>query len=186
MLECAKKLNPELLQEVSELILRNIPAETYESLQRKTSQRKWGNIPPHKLSALAKKQNEYLRKRYSTKDSQYEYELEKLRSMNWYINVLFMVYLVICMICVYVIIVGNNFKDMNKYKKGFFIFLLFLFPYVMTPLEGSLLNLLSYILKTITGETYDKSEYQYVLDSGYLPGLPPTIPMPEFLSKLFF
>lgn len=186
IIDCLNKLPTQEKDIILKNILPLLPSEMLVSLENIQCKKDWGSMPEHKLADLARRQNEYIKKRYSTKDSQYEYKLQQVSSLTNTIHVLFYLYAILSIICIYIIIFGEQFLEFGKYSKIIMILLLFLFPYIMTPIEGAIINFVYFLIKMITGETVDTAEYQYVLDTSYIPGLPPTIPMPEILANILY
>lgn len=130
----------------------------------------------------AKTQNRLIEKQIRTKKGIYEYRLKQVSSLNFTINILFWIYVILSIAVFYIIIFSGKFKDYNKYVRYTMVSMVVVYPYVVSPLLAYLLSIFSYILHMITGETYEfTKDYDFIVDASYVPDLP----IPDFIKRIF-
>jgi hypothetical protein len=113
-------------------------------------------------TAIAKVQNEYMKRRFSTQYSLYNYELEKLLFLNNITYPLLMLYFIAAAVYLGIIFIGPN-RDKNSYIfKGGALLILILFPFLITPVEYIIVRSVLFTLRTFTGNVLEDDDYNYL------------------------
>lgn len=121
------------------------------------------------LSKIARIQNDYMKRRFSTQNSLYNYEILNLRYMHQITYALFILYFIIAAGYLGIIFIGpNREKTSFSYKASILLFTL-LFPFLITPIEYTLFRGVLFIVKTLTGQLFVSDNYEYILDQTYVP-----------------
>jgi hypothetical protein len=121
------------------------------------------------LLVLAKRQNDAMRRRFSTYKSKFNYKIGQIRYLNGFIYVLIWAYFILAAVLLFQIFVGKTAKRYNFYVKFGVLIVLILFPYVITPLEMFFLRLGAFIIETITGNVFNRPDHEFVVDYSYVP-----------------
>lgn len=121
------------------------------------------------LEKIGKVQNDYMKRRFSTRYSQYNYDITKLRFLNSFAYGLFVFYFFLSAIYLGIILIGPNKDKFSNFYKGNVFLILVLFPYLITPLEYILLRVTLFLTETIVGNVFDTDDYNYIIDQTYLP-----------------
>jgi len=111
---------------------------------------------------VAKVQNEYMKRRFSTQYSQYNYEVGKLEFLNKIMYPLLMLYFIVAAVYLGIIFIGPN-RDKNSYlfKVGALVILI-LFPFLITPIEYILVRGVLFVFRTFTGNVLEDDDYNYL------------------------
>ena len=118
---------------------------------------------------IARIQNDYMKRRFSTQNSLYNYEILNLRYMHQITYALFILYFIIAAGYLGIIFIGpNREKTSFSYKASILLFIL-LFPFLITPIEYTLFRGVLFIVKTLTGQLFVSDNYEYILDQTYVP-----------------
>jgi lipopolysaccharide export LptBFGC system permease protein LptF len=113
-------------------------------------------------AAIAKVQNEYMKRRFSTQYSQYNYEVGKLQFLNKITYPLMMLYFIVAAVYLGIIFIGPN-RDKNSYIfKVCALVILILFPFIITPIEYIIVRGVLFVLKTFTGNVFEHDDYDYL------------------------
>ena len=112
-------------------------------------------------AAVAKVQNEYMKRRFSTQYSLYNYEVEKLLFLNQFMYPLLMLYFIAAAVYLGIIFIGPN-RDKNSYIfKVCALIILILFPFLITPAEYIMLRGVLFLLRNFTGNVLEDDDYNY-------------------------
>lgn len=118
---------------------------------------------------LAKQQNEYMRRRFSTKQSQYEYKTGQNRFLNNFIYALLWVYFILAAIYLAIVFVSPKRDQFSYQYKVAVLLILVLYPFIITPIEYFILRGLALIVETVVGNVFERDDYEYVMDYTHLP-----------------
>ena len=118
---------------------------------------------------LAKQQNEYMRRRFSTKQSQYEYKTGQNRFLNNFTYALLWVYFILAAIYLAIVFVSPKRDQFSYQYKVAVLLILVLYPFVITPIEYFILRGLALIVETVVGNVFERDDYEYVMDYTHLP-----------------
>ena len=118
---------------------------------------------------LAKQQNEYMRRRFSTKQSQYEYKMGQNRFLNNFTYALLWVYFILAAIYLAIVFVSPKRDQFSYQYKVAVLLILVLYPFVITPIEYFILRGLALIVETVVGNVFERDDYEYVMDYTHLP-----------------
>uniref|UniRef100_A0A6C0CMV4 Uncharacterized protein n=1 Tax=viral metagenome TaxID=1070528 RepID=A0A6C0CMV4_9ZZZZ len=120
---------------------------------------------------IAQRQNQAVRRRFTTGDSQYMYKVEKIKSLNFYIYVFIWIYVILAGFYIWIIFIGKKSSNYSISYKIAALIIIILFPYLITPIELFYARLITYIIETVAGNVYTRPDYEYVVDSTYIPSL---------------
>ena len=129
------------------------------------------NVNIEKLKKIADAQNDAMRRRFSTHTSAYNYKIGQLQSLNSFIYVLIWAYFILAAIYLWKIYVSSESAQYTFYYKLGILFVLVLFPYVITPIEMFFIRMVAYIVETIVGNVFNRPDYEYVIDYSYIPNV---------------
>lgn len=118
---------------------------------------------------LAKQQNEYMRRRFSTKQSQYEYKTGQNRFLNNFTYALLWIYFILAAIYLAIVFVSPKRDQFSYQYKVAVLLILVLYPFVITPIEYFILRGLALIVETVVGNVFERDDYEYVIDYTHLP-----------------
>ena len=118
---------------------------------------------------LAKQQNEYMRRRFSTKQSQYEYKTGQNRFLNNFTYALLWVYFILAAIYLAIVFVSPKRNQFSYQYKVAVLLILVLYPFVIAPIEYFILRGLTLIMETVIGNVFERDDYEYVVDYTHLP-----------------
>lgn len=118
---------------------------------------------------LAKQQNEYMRRRFSTKQSQYEYKTGQNRFLNNFTYALLWVYFILAAIYLAIVFVSPKRNQFSYQYKVAVLLILVLYPFVIAPIEYFILRGLTLIVETVVGNVFERDDYEYVVDYTHLP-----------------
>ena len=121
------------------------------------------------LVNVAKAQNDYMKRRFSTKESSYNYKVGQISYLHNLTYGLLWVYFILAALYLAIIMVGPKSKNYSYVYKLLTLIFLVLFPYIVTPVEMFLLRGLSLIVETIFGNVFNRPDHEYVIDYSYLP-----------------
>ena len=121
------------------------------------------------LEKIGKIQNEYMKRRFSTRYSQYNYDIAKLQFLNSFTFGLFVFYFFLTAIYLGILFIGPNRDKFSSFYKGNVLLILVLFPFLITPLEYIILRGILFITETLVGKVFDSDDYNYIIDQTYLP-----------------
>jgi hypothetical protein len=124
-----------------------------------------------KLVELAKQQNDYMRRRFSTKYSQYSYKVGQIQLLHNLTYGLVWIYFILAAFYLGILFVGPNRKLYSYKYKGLILLALVLFPYVITPIEYFFVRLFVFLTETTVGNVYERDDHEYVVDYTYVPNL---------------
>ena len=118
---------------------------------------------------LAKQQNEYMKRKYSTKYSKYNYKVQQTRSLHYYTYAMIWIYFLLASLYLGVLFVGPN-RNYYSFSYKFFILLfLVLYPFLITPFEYLIFRAFVFITETIVGNVFTRDDHEYVIDQSYFP-----------------
>ena len=120
---------------------------------------------------LAKQQNEYMKRRFSTQYSQYNYEIVKLQFLNKITFALMFLYFIVAAVYLGILFVGPNRGEHSFLFKVTALLVIILFPYFITPLEYFLFRIALFVVETCTGDLFRHDDYEYLIDQTYVPNL---------------
>jgi hypothetical protein len=121
------------------------------------------------IEKLSQTQNEYMKQRFSTKYSQYNYDLKEMQTVSRALYALLLLYFIFSAIYLGIIFVGPN-RDKTSYVfKGCAVAFLVLFPFCITPVEYYLFRGFRFVVETSLGSVYQKDDYEFLLDTRFLP-----------------
>ena len=118
---------------------------------------------------LAKRQNDAMRRRYSTQASKHYYKIGQLKSLNGFIYVLIWAYFILAAIYLGRMFVGEDANTYSFFYKMAVLIVLVIFPYVITPIEMFFFRMIAFILEFIVGNIFHRPDYEYVIDYSYIP-----------------
>ena len=118
---------------------------------------------------IAKKQNDYMRRRFSTKQSQYNYKIGQLHFLHNFTYALLWVYFILSAIYLAIVFVSPKRDQFSYQYKVIVLLVLVLFPFVITPIEYFVLRGLALIVETVVGNVFERDDYEYVVDHSNLP-----------------
>jgi len=124
-----------------------------------------------KHEKIALRQNEAVRKRYTTQYSQVDYKQGQIRSLNNLIYALLWIYFILAAVYLWKIFVSKSSGNYSFRFKMIVLILLVLYPYIITPLEVFFLRMITFIVENVVGNVYKRPDYDYVIDRTYLPNL---------------
>ena len=118
---------------------------------------------------LAKQQNEYMKRRFSTKYSEYNYKVVQQYSLHNFTYALIWIYFILSAVYLGILFVGPKRQKFSYRYKVMMLIILVLFPYVVTPIEYFIFRGISYIIETTIGNVFKRDDYQYLVDYTYMP-----------------
>ena len=118
---------------------------------------------------LAKQQNEYMKRRFSTQYSQYNYEIVKLQSITKITFALMLLYFIVAAVYLGIIFIGPNRDQHSFVYKASTLLVIILFPYLITPIEYFLFRGVLFVLEILSGGLYGHDDYAYMIDQTYVP-----------------
>jgi len=124
-----------------------------------------------KHEKMASKQNEVVRKRYTTQYSQVDYKHGQIRMLNYFIYALIWIYFILSVVYLWMIFVSKSSSEYTFRYKMFVLVGLLLFPYIITPLEMFFMRMITFVVETVVGNVYTRPDYDYVIDRSYVPTL---------------
>ena len=127
--------------------------------------------PTQNEKDIAKTQNEYMKRRFSTQYSQYNYEIGKLQFLNKIMYSLMMLYFVIAAVYLGILFIGPN-RDKNSFifKIGVLLAIIF-YPFLITPIEYFSFRCVLFVLETLLGNIFTNDDYGYLIDQTYVPNV---------------
>ena len=121
------------------------------------------------MAELAKTQNEYMKRRFSTQYSQYNYEIGKLQSLNKITYGLMLLYYIVAGVYLGIIFIGPT-RDKSTYLfKISILLIIMLFPFLITPVEYFLYRVVLFVVETFMGKVFENDDYGYLIDQTYVP-----------------
>ena len=121
-------------------------------------------------------QNEYMKRRFSTKNSQYNYDIVHLRFLNSIAHAMLFFYFFLGAIYLGILFIGQN-KDKTSYFYKISVLLIIVgLPFLITPIEYVLFRGTQFVVETVIGKVFEIDDYGYILDQTYVP---------NFLSSKF-
>ena len=118
---------------------------------------------------LAKNQNEYMARRFSTKYSAYKYKTEQTRFLNNFTYALIWIYFLLAAIYLGIIFVGPKRSEFSYKYKVIALLVIVLFPYLITPIEYFVLRGIAFVIETTVGNVFKRDDHTYIVDYTYLP-----------------
>ena len=113
------------------------------------------------LEKIGLTQNEYMKRRFSTKYSQYTYDIVHLQFLNSIARVMLFFYFLLGAIYLGILFLGQN-KDKTSYTyKISALVILLLLPFVITPIEYILFRGTQFIVETVIGKVFELDDYHY-------------------------
>ena len=123
------------------------------------------------LLALARNQNTYMDKRYSTTYSKYKYTVEQTSSLERYTSIFMILYIILGISFLVILVVGPKSKETSLRMKGFVLMALILYPFCISVIEYYLLKCWQFVIYLLTGSVFPYSDYEYIIDYTYIPKL---------------
>ena len=127
-------------------------------------------IENDQIKALAKQQNEYMRRRFSTKYSAYNYKVEQTRILHNVTYGLMWVYFILAAFYLGILFVSPSQQNYGIYYKMAILLVLVLYPFLITPLEYFVFRAITFVIETIVGNVFTRDDHEYVVEHTYLPG----------------
>jgi hypothetical protein len=121
------------------------------------------------LIGVAQIQNDYMRRRFSTQKSLYNYEILNLQYLNKFTYAFFILYFIIAAGYLGIICIGPNSEKISFTYKGSVLLFVLLFPFLITPIEYFFFRKILFIVETFTGQLFTSDKYEYILDQTYVP-----------------
>jgi hypothetical protein len=87
------------------------------------------------------------------------YQLEQIRYLNIFINILFWIFIVLGIIFTIFVFIGSQSASTGIYFKIVMILAVFAFPFIIGYIENYLYNIYQFIRDTILGNTYIRPDY---------------------------
>ena len=106
-------------------------------------------------------QNEYMKRRFSTKYSQYNYEMVQLQFFNSLVYPMLCCYFVLASIYLGILMIGPDKDKISNFYKIIILLIIVLFPIFITPLEYLLYRGTRFVIETVTGNVFENDEYDY-------------------------
>jgi len=129
------------------------------------------NVNTNYILNLAKNQNNAMRRRFSTKNSQVAYKNGRMVYLSSYVFYLIWVYVILSAAYLGIIFIGPRAPKFTSYYKVGVLIVLVLFPYVATPIEMFFLKMLTFIVETVMGNVYERPDFEYLIDYNAVPNL---------------
>lgn len=120
---------------------------------------------------LAKRQNNAMQRRFSTRYSQYTYKTGQLEYLSGFVFYLVWIYFLLSAFYVGILFFGSSAVKFTIYYKIAVLLGVILFPYLATPAEMFLLKMGTYITETTIGNVFKRPDYEYVVDYNSVPNL---------------
>lgn len=115
------------------------------------------------LEKIGLTQNEYMKRRFSTKYSQYTYDIVHLQFLNSIARAMLFFYFLLGAIYLGILFLGQN-KDKTSYTyKISALVILLVLPFVITPIEYILFRGTQFIVETVIGKVFEIDDYDYIL-----------------------
>jgi hypothetical protein len=121
------------------------------------------------IEKIAKIQNEYMKRRFSTKYSQYNYDNSKLQYLNKISFTLLMLYFIIAAVYLGILFVGPGREDVSYFYKLLALIVLVLYPFLITPIEYFSFRAIVFIVETVFGKVFEQDDYEFLIDFSHLP-----------------
>ena len=118
---------------------------------------------------LAKQQNEYMKRRFSTKYSQYKYKLGQQHFLHNFTYALLWIYFIVAALYLGILLVGPKRQKFSYRYKLFALIIIVLFPYIITPIEYFVIRAITFIIETMVGNVFQRDDYQYLVDYTFMP-----------------
>jgi hypothetical protein len=119
-----------------------------------------------KLIELAKSQNTYLEKQYSTQGSKYLYKTQQIHSLNTAIFYLFWIYFIFSLIYLVMIVLEKKYS----YQWKIIVFLLLIiYPYLIYTIEVFLAKVYTFCVETIIGNVFQRPDNEFNVDYTFMP-----------------
>jgi len=118
---------------------------------------------------IARIQNEYMKRRFSTKYSQYNYDYQRLQSLNNISFLLLMSYFIISAAYLGILFFGQHRGTVSYSYKVFALVFLVLYPFIITPIEYFLFRAIAFVIETAVGNIFEHDDYVFLLDFSHLP-----------------
>ena len=122
-----------------------------------------------KVIEIAKNQNEYMARRFSTKYSAYKYKTEQTRFLNNFTYALIWIYFLLAALYLGIIFVGPKRSEFSYKYKVVALLVIVLFPYLITPIEYFVLRGIVFVIETTVGNVFKRDDHTYIVDYTYLP-----------------
>lgn len=126
-----------------------------------------------KTIALAKRQNDALRKRFSTKYSNWNYQIQQLQQLQKFNSWFIFIYCTLSIMYAGLLIFGENAVKYSWVYKLTVISICIVFPFIISPVEMFFVNLFTFFTKTFFGDVYNRPDYEYGIDYTFVPTLSP-------------
>ena len=120
------------------------------------------------IEKLSKTQNDYMKRRFSTKDSQYNYDIQNLQFLNKFSFALLIFYFLIAAVYLGIIFIGPGSDKISNFFKFLVLLLFILYPFLITPFEYYSFRAVLFVLETAIGKIYDKDDYAFMIDTRQL------------------
>ena len=121
------------------------------------------------INSIAQIQNEYMRRRFSTQKSLYNYEIMNLHSLQKITYALFILYFIVAAGYLGIIFLGPNREKISFSFKGSVLLFILLFPFLITPIEYFLFRCVLFMIETFAGQRFEADKYEYIMDQTYVP-----------------
>lgn len=124
-----------------------------------------------KIVELAKQQNDYMQRRFSTKYSQYKYKVEQTRSLHHFTYALIWIYFLFSVFYLGIIFVGPKRNKFSNQYKFIVLCIIVVFPYIITPVEYFIIRGVTFLIETVAGNVFKRDDHEYVVDYNAIPNL---------------
>lgn len=129
------------------------------------------SVEENDILNLAENQNNAMRRRFSTKDSQVAYKTGRLVYLSNYMYYLVWLYFILSAVYLGILFVGPRSKTFTPYYKVGVLIGLVLFPYLSTPVEMFFIKLVTFMVETMIGNVYERPDVEYVIDYNAIPNI---------------
>jgi len=126
-------------------------------------------VPEHLV--IAERQNNAMRRRFTTHESAYTYKIGQIKSLNGIIYILIWAYFILAAIYLGILLIGPKSESYSFYYKLCVLIVLVIYPYVITPFLMFIYRLIVFIIESAIGNVFSRPDYQYVIDRSYIPNL---------------
>lgn len=128
------------------------------------------NLSEESIVKIGRTQNEYMRRRFSTKNSQYTYDIQKLQFFNNISFALLLLYFIVAAVYLGILFVGPDREKNTFFYKLVVLVILVLYPFLVTPIEYFTFRGLLFVVETAIGKVFERDDYEFLIDLRNLPG----------------
>ena len=121
------------------------------------------------IDDIGRTQNEYMKRRFSTKYSQYNYDIRKLQFLNNVSFSLLILYFILGAVYLGIHFIGPG-SEKNSYLYKFIILTIIIgYPFLITPIEYFSFRTLLFVVETAVGKVFERDDYEFLIDLRHLP-----------------